>query len=197
MIYGTKFWNDIDCFHIQDNNTYEETFRKKGVQYYLETCGSTSAINCISSMKGDDFFDNIRVGDFYPQPEDILTAYFNTKTNYNLFKQIRADIDYTSMMVNEVPQIYPIAIKTLFGIDCEFKWEKDWNKLIEYLKNGMSIQVCEPGHYTGVVAYDGNTNELIYNDPWNGHHSGGGFNLRYSKDYYDQSINNFIIVYKG
>jgi hypothetical protein len=194
-IVGCKYWNDRNCFAIQDNNVFEACFKKKQVKSWLEDCGPTSAVNAIFAMKGPDFFNNIKLGDFYPQPEDCLTLFFNERKNYADFLKIRKDFNPDAIMCNEIPQLYPLAVGKLFGIKCEFRWEKDWEKLKGYLKNGQSVILLEPGHYTCAVAFDEDKNEVIYNDPWNGHYATGGFNKRYSKQFYDEKIGAFINLF--
>ena len=196
MIYGTKYWNDRNTFHIQDNNVFEESFRKKGIARYLESCGPTSAVNAIASMRGPEFFDSIKIGGYSPQPEDLLMLFFNDPSNYGKFREIRKEVEPSAYLNNEIPQFYPFAVRTLFDIDCEFKWEHDFDKIVGYLKAGRAVMLCEPGHYVCVVAYDDNLDELIYNDPWSGHYSGGEFNIRYTRKYFEEKIAKYKIVFK-
>jgi hypothetical protein len=197
MIYGTRYWNDVKTFHIQDNNVFEETFRKKGVINFLESCGPTSAVNAILAMEGPSYFDNLKIGDFEPQPEDLLMLYFNDYRNYDNFRRKRSDVNPFIMLNNEVPQFYPDAVKAVFGYECEFAFEKDWERLKGCLKEGKSVMIAEPGHYTCIVAYDDDTDEVVYNDPWSGHYATGEFNLRYTKKYYRDKTANYRIVFEG
>ena len=188
----TKYGGDNTRYSIQDNNSIEQILRKEGVKLYLETCGCTSMINCIMSIMDYDF-SYLKV-----QPEDYVCLFQNDLHNYNAFKQIR-NLDYDTYMGNEIIQLYPFTAKQLFNVEAEFKNEKDWNKIIEYIKANQSVQLCEidPGHFIAVVGVDTDTNELIVNDPWQRHYSTGGFNHRISKDEYDKNINPWLVLYKS
>lgn len=195
MITGTKYWNNKDCYSIQDNNVFEECFKKKKTSGFLEDCGPTSAVNAIKAMQGPDFFNTFKIGEFTPQPEDLLTLFFNDFRNYPDFKKIRSDVNPSSTMCNRIPQFYPFAVKQLFNITCEFKWEKNWDKLKEYLKEGKAVEICQPGHFVTIVAYDEDTDEMIFNDPWAGHYATSGFNRRYSKTAFLEEVLSFIILF--
>jgi hypothetical protein len=196
MIITTKYANDVNRYYTQDNNAIEQIIKKKGIKFYLETCGSTSMINCIASIKDDEWlqdWDYIKI-----QVEDYVTCFMNDPHNYTEFMKIR-NMDYNVYFGNEIPQLYPYTAKQLFNIEAEFKFEKDWDKLINYIQNNQSVQLCfiNPGHFIACNGIDTDTNELIINDPWQGHYTTGGFNHRLSKQEYDNNINPWLIVYKG
>jgi hypothetical protein len=196
-ILMTKYGTNEERYFTQDNNATEQIIKKKGIQLYLETCGTTSMANCIASIKDDEWLKN----NFYfikIQIEDYICDYMNDPHNYDVFKAIR-NLDYNFYFGNEIPQLYPYTAKQLFNVDAEFKNEKDFNKLIGYISNNQPIQLCfiNPGHFVALVGIDTDTKELIINDPWFRHYPTGGFNHRLSIQEYDQNINPWLIIYKN
>ena len=187
MIYGCKYWNDKEKFYIQTNNPTEEILRKAGVKKYLESCGPTSAINCIATMGR-----NITVetpGGYRPQPEEILTGYFNDPGNYNKLRNERSDILPGDYLGNEIGQYYPLAVKEVFGVTAKYLYAS-FEAIAEYLKEGNACQICfiKPGHFVAAVAYDDVEDDIIYNDPM------GKFNVRLGKEQQD-NLKNYCIVY--
>ena len=175
MIYGIKYYNDQSRYHIQSNNPLEEALRKKGVKNYLESCGPTTAVNILDGM-GYDITIKCP-GVYQPQSEEVLTDCFNDPINAAEFAKIRPGV--SSYLYNEIPQFYPYAVQMVFGQRCVFDYWAGVNELINHLKEGRGLQICQPGHFVAAVAYDDSTNEFIINDPWPEHCPGGkGFNIR-------------------
>lgn len=185
MIYGCKHWNDSDCFYVQTNNPTEEILQKTGVVRYLETCGPTSAVNCLAAMGHKVTIDT--PGGYQPQPEEILNDFFNDPRNYWELKKERNDINPADYLGNEIAQYYPLAIKRVFGVRCRFVFAS-WRDIIENLKEGQACQICfkVPGHFVAAVAFDDETQEIIYND------SMGKFNVRLKEG---KNLKNYCIVY--
>jgi len=170
MIYGCKDWKNPEAFYIQTNNPTEDILRKSGLVNYLETCGPTAAVNCLAAMGR-----NVRIdtpGGYLPQPEEILTDFFNDPRNYPALQKERPDIKPTDYLGNQVPQYYPLAIKEVFGCSASFTFA-DWNRIVDYLKEGMACQICfvKPGHFVAAIAYDDTAKEIIYNDPMGKFHA--------------------------
>ena len=223
MIYGAKFWNDKDRYYRQDNNPSEETLRKdsiedirevekllrangvaeyviglvkKELRGFLESCGPTAAVNCLAAL---DY--NLKIlcpGPYRPQPEETLMDFFNNPLNYDALEAIRQDVDPVSSPGNRIPQWYPYAVKEVFGATGVFVWISGYVKTISYLKHGWALQLClvDPGHYIAAVAYDDESSEIIYNDPWPAGVGGNGFNQRLNIAEFDRNVKKFAIIYK-
>ena len=66
MVIGLKKWNIKDTYFIQTNNPTEEILRKEDGKGFLETCGPTAAVNCLSA-RGNNI-EIICPGCYEPQP---------------------------------------------------------------------------------------------------------------------------------
>jgi peptidase C39-like protein len=187
MIYGCKYWNDRGKFFIQTNNPTEEILKKSGIKNYLESCGPTSAVNCLSAMGRNVDIDT--PGGYRPQPEEILTDFFNDPRNYKQLQKERSGIKPGDYLGNEIAQYYPLAVKSVFGIRCRFTYA-NFNNIAEYLKDGFACQICfkNPGHFVAAVAFDDEKKEIIFNDPM------GKFNSRLPEDQKD-NLKNYCIIY--
>ena len=185
MIYGCKHWNDRDCFYIQTNNPTEEILQKSKVKNYLETCGPTSAVNCLAAMGHNIVIDT--PGGYKPQPEEVLTDFFNDPNNYHDLQEERKNVDPDDYLGNEIPQYYPLAVKRVFGVRARYDYV-NFTEIAEYLKEGLACQICfkKPGHFVAAVAFDDDKKEIIYND------SMGTFNVRLKNG---DNLKNYCIVY--
>lgn len=193
MIVGAMYWNDADKYYIQTNNPTEEMLRKQGIGGFLETCGSTTAVNCLA-VHGYEL-EIVCPGGYRPQPEEILNDWFNDPRNYALLEKIRRDIGPRDLPGNRVPQYYPAGVKAVFGLKCEFIWLSTHHQLADLFEEGCSIQLClkSPSHYVAGVAYDKASSEIIINDPWpNRFPDGRGWNKRISDL---ENLTNFAVVY--
>lgn len=190
MIVGAKHWNDKSRWYIQNNNPTEELLRKINKRDFLETCGPSAGVNCAAAHAYD--LEIVCPGKYKPQPEEVLSDWFNDPRNYKLLEQVRPNLNPNDLPGGRVPQYYPAGMMEVFNVRCEFVWLASHFQLIDYFKAGYSIQFClrSPSHYIAGVAYDLSTSEVIYNDPWS--RDGRGFNERFSGI---ENLNNFIIVY--
>jgi len=212
MICGARYWNDRDNYYIQTNNPTEEILRKNLVKVnqlikeldddriigFLESCGSTTAVNCLA-VHGY-YLDILCPGPYRPQPEEVLNDWFNDPRNYKLLEKVRADIGPQDLPGNRVPQYYPPAMMDVFGVKCEFVWIATHHQLADRFKEGCSIQLClkSPSHYVAGVAFDMATSEIILNDPWPGRFpDGNGFNRRMDINEFKRNVENFAIIYAG
>lgn len=197
MIRGAKYWNDKSKFYTQVNNPTEEQLRKHGIKAFLETCGPTTALNCIASLGHNTDLDNLP-GEVI-QPEEVLSDFLNDPKNYEALRNVRLSLNPASIPGGRVPQYYPYAVKFLFNVACEFRWNMTFDTIALDVARGKSIQICfeNPGHYVAVVAYDDKNDELIYNDPWpaNPMNKNGGFNERLSRKEFEDNVKNFFLIY--
>ncbi len=195
MIYGAKFWNDRDRFYSQENNPTEQLLKKREEDSWLESCGPTAAVNCLAAL---DY--NLKIlcpGPYRPQPEEILMDFLNDPRNRAELEKIRADV-LNAHLGNRIPQFYPHAVKQVFGAIGVFVWISGYVKTISYLKHGAALQLClvEPGHYIAAVAYDDESSEIIFNDPWPAGVGGDGFNRHLDSAEFDRNVKKFAIIYK-
>jgi len=199
MIIGLKNWNNPNTYYSQVNNPTEEILRKKNKTKWLESCGPTAAVNILSA-RGDNIV--IRCpGDYRPQPEEVLTDYFNDSENYKALRKARPGLNPRDWLGNEVPQYYSVGVQAVFGVPARYKNSHVWDNIIDCLKINIGVMVClrKPGHYVGIVAYDDTTEEMIYNDPWPGNkwpvrYAGkSGFNRRMSRVDYSGNVNAYCV----
>lgn len=197
MIKGVKHWDNRSRYYSQTNNSTESILRKVGVKEWLETCGSTAAVNCLAAMGHD--VTVFCPGQYRPQPEDVLTNYFNDPRNYKKFEKIRKNLDPNKYPGNRVPQYYPLAAREVFNVEAEFKFLKDFESVAEIISSGFAVQLClvSPGHYIAAVAYDEDTEEIIFNDPWPDRFpDGNGFNQRLDREKYEKNVEPYVIIYR-
>jgi hypothetical protein len=197
-IVGAKYYHDSDRFYSQENNP-TEAYNRATVDdrhVILESCGPTSAVNCIAALGLS--VEITCPGDYKPQPEEVLLDCMNDPRNEAALKKIR-DLGDLNIPENRVPQYYPYAVKLVFGVSARFEWGFKWSTITGYLKRGLPVQLTlkKPGHYIAVVAYDTLTNELIFNDSWGSRFSDGkgGFNRRLSKHEFETNVQPYMIVY--
>jgi len=198
-ILGTPYWNDREkAYFTQENNAYEHVLKcrlPEGISP-LETCGPTASLNCLASLGYD-----IRVrspGRYRPQPEDVLTSFFNDPANFPALREAWSGLDPERLPGNEVAQWYPLAVREVFGKPCEFAGELSFYEARAHLSNGRPVQVClrKPGHFVALVAYDEEKAEFILNDSWSGRWPDrDGFNKRLSKAEYGVNIKPLSLIY--
>ena len=195
MIKGVKFWNARDCYFVQTNNPTEEILRKRSDGVWLVSCGPSAAITCIAAMGFD--VEVKTPGDYKPQSDEVLMDFFNDPRNYPALQKVRPETPPDMWHGNEIPQFYPVAVQSVFGVKARFEWTAPFEKVIAELQAGKAVQLClkNPGHYIAAVAYDDERNEVIFNDPWpRRFKDGNGFNRRLSKADFS-NIKPFRIVY--
>ena len=198
MIHGAPFWNDKSkTYYSQENNAAEELLRKREENSWLETCGPTAAVSCLAAL---DYNLNIYCpGPYKPQPENCLQDFFNDPRNYKELERIRRDTDPVSFLGNRIPQWYPFAVKEVFGALGQFLFTSGIEITISALKKGYAVQLCliSPGHFIAAVAYDDESSEIIFNDPWPAGVGGDGFNRRMDSAEFDRNVKNYAIIYIG
>lgn len=196
MILGAKLWADRDTYFTQTNNPTECMLKKMGAKW-LETCGPTAAANCLAALGY-----NLTVttpGGWVPQPEEVLEDFLNDPRNYPDFRTVRPGLDPASIPGNRVPQYYPLAVARVFGAQGRYIEDHSFDALADHLSKGMAAQICliNPGHYLAAVAYDDETHEIIYRDPWPARlPDGNGFNRRLTAEDCG-NVKNFYVLYTG
>ncbi|HUX43102.1 MAG TPA: C39 family peptidase [Rectinemataceae bacterium] len=198
-ILGTPYWNDRKrAYFRQENNSFEHMLRcsLSGGISPLETCGPTAALNCLTAR---GYEVGVRCPGLYrPQPEDVLTAFFNDPGNFAALRAAWPGLDPERLPGNEVAQWYPLAVREVFGKPCEFAGEMSFYEAMAHLANGRPLQVClrKPGHFVALVAYDEEKEEFILNDSWGGRWpDGDGFNKRLSKAEYGANVKPLSLIY--
>lgn len=198
MIHGAKHWNDLSRYYVQTNNPTEEILRKRSDGNWLVSCGPSAAVGCLAAM-GHPI--SIKCpGRYQPQPEETLMDYFNDPRKYKNLQRARPEINPAEWHGNEIPQFYTIAVPEVFGVDADFRWCNSINKVATELFKGHAVQLNleTPGHYIAAVAWDDQTREIIFNDPWPVRFPNkDGFNRRMSEEEFRTNTKPFIIVYGG
>lgn len=202
MIKGAKFWNDKErTYLIQTDNPTDSLLRKvlkKFDPYYLETCGPTAACICLAALGYD--LKILTSGGYIPQPEEILQDWCNDPNTKQIRERIRKGVDY--LPGNRIPQFYPEAARQVFGkqIKSQFSWSgNNFTYVQNYLESKCAIQLClkKPGHYIAALAFDEDTQEIIYNDPWPNRRGlkYKGFNERMEIEEFKKNVQSYCIVY--
>lgn len=201
MIKGTVLWNSAGSYHKQDNNSIESFVKARDGTGWLESCGPTALVNAaealgvVARLKIDE---TLKLGTFFPQIEDVAFLYLNDPRNFEKFKKAAPDIVPGSIPGNRVFAYYPDAALDLFGIYAIFSpGLMEWRSLGKFLSTGRAIQLClvKPGHYVTAVAFDEDTDEVIFWDPWKDRLPGGGFCARMSRTEYEGNVKPYSVVY--
>jgi hypothetical protein len=169
--------------------------KKMGAKW-LETCGPTAAANCLAALGYD--LTITCPGGWIPQPEEILEDFLNDPRNYSDMRAARPNLDPATIPGNRVPQYYPLAVSRVFKAQANYIEGHSFDALVDHLSKGMAVQLClvNPGHYIAAVAYDSDTHEIIFRDPWPERFpDGNGFNRRMSATEYQANTKNFAIIY--
>lgn len=203
-----KYWNDKNAYYAQNNNALETLLKKTLHETavandfditefaHLEFCGPTAAVNCIAARV--PLKDLVFPGGFVPQPEDLLAMYFHDPRNQSAFQRIAPQFNFNEVLANRCPSLYPHAVKAVFGLDAKFLSSRPAiGQLKENLLAGNTVQVClkKPGHFIAIVNFDTVTNEIVYNDPFDGRGGVKGFNRRMSVTEYNDNVKDYAIVY--
>lgn len=200
MIKGTKHWDLRKTFSVQTNNSVEAILRKALSRIgkdrgFLETCGPTSAINLLDAMGKPTAWYSPTMATI--QPEDALTLWLNNPANTAALQVVRKDIDPDDYLGNEIPQYYPHAIGACFGVTARYLEGQSFDWIQSVVTQGHGVMIClkSPGHYLAVVAYDYDTKELIYRDPWPGRTGTDGYNLRMGREEFESNTKPFCVVF--
>jgi hypothetical protein len=104
------------------------------------------------------------------QIPDILMMIFNNPHNEDDFIKVR-DLDFDRYPPNEVPQLYPLVTKIIYGKEaCRFEWNIEFNVIKENIDRGQPLILCgnfpAGGHYVLCVGYDDEKQTVIFDDPY-------------------------------
>lgn len=220
-----KYGNSrTDSYFLQTNNPTEEQLRKAGlenfsaasavlegkidsvtldkigksVKTFLESCGPTSGVSVIGACCGETALVIRTPGGYLPQPEEVLSDYFNDPANYSTLKAAASWFDPTKLRGNEAAVWYPIAVKAVFGINAKFVGSLTFDQVVSHISKNQGVQIVlkNPGHFLAIVGVDTDKKELIYNDSWpNRHSDGNGFNRRMTFEEYQTNVKDSTVVY--
>lgn len=192
MISGVAHFDDHNRYYTQTNNSVERMLQRYDARASIVTCGPSAAINCIAAMGAD--VESISPGRYRPQPEDVLALWFHDYRNWPTLGKVRSATDPTSSKYSphEVPQYYPPAIKSVFGVDARFQWGRNFDDVVDDVETGHAVMVnlkaSAIGHFVAVVAYDEDADELIYHDSWPENIPGhNGFGVRMDRDEFENT----------
>ena len=157
---------DENTYYSQSNNAIEAILRKTGVADWLESCGPTSAVMIVAALGGD--VSVTAPGGWQPQPEDVLTLWFNDPRNTAQLSIQRPEVNLRQIMGNRVPQYYERAMPEVLGVKARFYFGCSALDISMAIGNGRGVMAClrKPGHYIAIVGDDIETSEFIYNDAW-------------------------------
>ncbi len=194
MIVGARYWNDRARYYSQENNSIEALLKRTG-RKWLESCGPTACVTCLDVL-GYDIAIRAQ-GVYAPQAEDVVTLAMNDPRFASTLAAIRGGVE--ALPGNRVPQYYPWAAKVVFNALALFVLPLSWTRLVDEIRSGAAVQICriDPGHYVAAVAYDSETREIIYHDPWpSGQPDGDGFSKKLTEDEYRGRFHPWGVVYE-
>jgi hypothetical protein len=203
MIRGADYWSDTSRYYTQSNNAVERILDRYRAHVSAVACGPSSAVNCIAATGSG--VDIVTYGGWAPQPEDILTLWFHDYRNWPELAQIRTETDpeRSRYSPHEVPQYYPAAVKSVFGVDAHFEWGTTFSKVAQLIADGMPVMLnhkpdrSRPGHFVAVVAHDDSTGDLIYHDSWpEGIPGHNGWGVRIAEDRFNE-FERYGVIFEG
>ncbi len=182
---GNAGWSDVQRVYSQVNNPMEEELRKLGYAHWLQSCGSSAAATGMAVVGWDMV---IRCpGDYAPQADQMLNDFLNDPNVYMLLRAAAPWINPTLVPNNRNAAHLPVAGLHVFGARGLY-----WNPLkvdgiLDQLRRGRAVQVCinPPGHYIPIVAFNEESKQFVYHDPWPGRKAdwnGNGFARELSPD---------------
>ena len=199
MIKGAKYWNNRKkSYYDQTNNPTEGMLKKlKNLNqrnHWLESCGGEAAASCMAALGYKIEIET--PGGHILQAGELIVDFLNGKKQEKELAKIRSSV--SRIPGNRLPQLCPYAVKSLFGAEAEFMWTNKWWGIVAILRMGNTIQLNlkKPDHFISAVHFDESKNEIIYNDSWpRKANNFDGFNLRMTKDEYENNVKNYAIVY--
>ncbi len=172
MIQGALNWKDRNALYDQTNNAWETA------EPGLDQCNcSMDAIARAALVKDYESFlqsKNVYGGLWHEQPEDSIANFYRDPRNRKLLQSIRMlDIGGGPGQVRpeRVPQYRPAAMKAIFNIEAQFFMEGGtFERVAKLVWEGNVVGLClkNPGHYICAVAFDDQTRQIAFKDPWPG-----------------------------
>lgn len=180
-------------YYTQTNNAQVELFKDYFKQGKMIACGPTSA------AMGFDIagwpMDVFTPGE---QPEDAIIMVAHNPANLKKLQE-RRDIDYDKYPPNEVPQVYDVVGKLIYGKEaCRFEWGLTFEIIRENINKGIPMMLCGKfpcgGHYVLAVGFDDEKKVIIFNDPypvqWK---DKKGYNREMDMSFFEQNISKWRI----
>jgi len=193
VISGCKLWADRKTFSVQTNNSVEALLRRWSGKNrgFLETCGPTSAVNVLDALGVPTAITSPKFASV--QPEDFLTLWMNDPAN---LPGLKVPDDRPT---NEYAYAYPNAIGKVFGASALYLEGQGFDQIAAMVTSGRGAMIClvNPGHFLAVVAYDDQTKELIYRDPWPNRTQTDGFNLRMGRSEFESNVKPYAVVFSA
>lgn len=158
-----------DSYYSQENNPTEQILRKQGVANFLVSCGPTAAVSLIHACGYVTEFEG--PGKYAPQPEEVLTGYFNDPRNAKRLESIRS-LSSSEWLGNTIPQWYEPALWDVFGVRGVYREGLDFHDITLAIMENIGIMAClkKPGHFIAITGFDDEKGTIIYNDPWPGNY---------------------------
>ncbi len=170
-------------------------------RYWLETCGDHTAVNMaiLGGFLDDEAVQNPGApASWLPRKPDLLMLYFCDPRDDAELENVRSVPETT--LNNEIPQYYPLAMREVFGVDCVYVENLDFDAIKNYISQGYSVQIAtiNPGHFVGAYDYDSTNDNLIICDPWPDHIANGEWwKVPYSRTDVQGNVAPWGIVYRG
>lgn len=197
MVKGLPHWQDRNRYYTQTNNSIEAFHKAEGkTKGWTESCGPTSATTILDMM--GIMVEVGTPGGWKPQPEQVLWDYLNDPRNYPKFAQARPNLAPGSVPGNQVPQYYPVAVKEVFGGRCEFRATIRFDDVAQWVAAGKGVQLClkSPGHYIPAVAFDEQSGELMFHDPFPDRFpDGNGFARKLTRAEFQSNVQPYGVFY--
>lgn len=181
---GIVDWEVTSIRYDQTNNTTEEIIRKIKAEMirelkefipkeywkdidklasYLELCGHSAFLCLMQGMRylPAKYNNGFKLGNLYAQMEDIVASISNQRRYNSLFQSGNG-------MDNRYLDTYPVLAWELFGCKAEVITDLSFYDIIEYLWNGIGVQLWlrEPSHYIAAISANKMESLIKYNDSW-------------------------------
>ena len=191
MIYGVKYWNKTGLRYTQNNDSVEAIIKKivaeklnklksklpvvyhkmiDELMGYLESCSSNSF--CIILEGIGVIVKELREFGLKVQWSDFFTNHANDP---------EYDSEYNNGLTMDNRDLHTWEkIAKKMGLETRYIREPQFTDIATELMFGHGVMINFPGHYCAAIAYDGDTKEIIYMNPWNGdpRNKNGGTNER-------------------
>jgi hypothetical protein len=166
-IVGCTRWADPDAFYSQENTPTEHLLKfRSPTSSPLETCGPSASLNYQASVGCSVDFET--PGGYAPQPEEVLTDWFNDPRNFVRMRAAWKGLDPAVMLGQEADPWYPLGVEEVFGNRCDFVGALTADQVVNHLKLGRALQAClkDPRHFIAIVAADEARRQFILKDSW-------------------------------
>lgn len=179
-------------------------------RFWLETCGTHTAANCCAAIALDPAAWIAKFstpGGALMRPPDQLALWINEPNVVATLADSLPGVDLNNVMANEYRQLYPIAVRNVFGFEAVHILSESWDGTVQHVKDGSSVMLglskdwktgAPLGHFIGAYAFDETTNELLYADPADYRHPDGHFaDARMGKVEYEATVTPSVVAFMG